>query len=225
MSVNYFDAIFNPSKAVNTATDQAVQGTQNALKYATNQYNTATGDINTNYAAAKVPQQTVFDTGTAGVNAYSKALGIGDSGGPGAAIDSFANSSVYQAQLNDALRAAERAASKGGYVSSGNLYDAEVAQRLGQTNQYYNQYLTALQPYFTEQQSGANQLSAINTGQGNALAGIDTSLGNLGYSAKKSIGETQAAGTLGAQNADINSFNSLANLGTKLLGYTSGKAA
>jgi hypothetical protein len=91
---------------------------------------------------------------TAGANLYDDALGINGAGGNQRAVDAFQVGPGYQFALNQGQQAAQRAASAGGMLASGNTLAALTRFGQGLANQEYDGWLDRLSPYADREAQG-----------------------------------------------------------------------
>jgi hypothetical protein len=84
------------------------------------------------------------DSGTAANSMYSNALGLNGAEGNAAATGAFQAGPGYDFAVDESMRAAERAASAGGTLSSGNLIAALQDRGNGLANQEYGGWLDRL---------------------------------------------------------------------------------
>ncbi|MDM9643881.1 hypothetical protein [Rhizobium sp. S163] len=84
------------------------------------------------------------DSGTAANTMYSNALGLNGADGNAAATGAFQAGPGYQFAVDESMRAAERAASAGGSLSSGNLLAALQDRGNSLANQEYGGWLDRL---------------------------------------------------------------------------------
>jgi hypothetical protein len=204
------------------AADVASGGYTAGYNQAVPQYQAGMGALTSNYGAALQSLQPATAGANAGANAYAGALGIG--GDPAQIQKHLEATPGYQFTLGQGLQAIDRGAASRGLTTSGNTLAAEQKYGAGLANQTYQNYVQNLQPYLAQQtQTGALNAN-VNTGLGNQLNAAYGNLGNLGYNTQAAIGNTQAAADIAGQNAQNSFIGGVLNLGSKLLGSTSGSS-
>jgi hypothetical protein len=192
-----------------------IQGLQSGQKAETPYYNQATGTTAQYGAAALAPYTNLFGTGTTGLGAYGNAVGLG---GPGATVDWLQNQPGYQFALGQGLQAIDRGAASRGMLTSGNTLDAEQKYGTGLANQYYQNYVSNLAPYFDLATTGAGGIANTNLATGGNLAGLQANQGTLIYNTNAGIGNAQAAADIASQNAQNSFINNLIQTGGKIAG-------
>jgi hypothetical protein len=216
--MGFFDDIFN-NGAAKDAANAKIAGLNNAYDQASGFFGQGRNALTTNYADAVAPFTSVFNSATAGANAYGDATGANGAAGQSRAASNFQTDPGYQFQMDQGLQAIDRGAAARGLSTSGNLLTAEQNYGTGLANQSYGQYVSRLQPYLGQQTSAAGGIAAVDTGLGNALNANYGNQGNLAYNTQTGIGNANAAEDTarGAQNNSL--FSGAINLGTKLLGF------
>jgi hypothetical protein len=216
--MGFFQDIFG-NQAAKDAAAAKTAGLTAGYNQATGLYDQGRNALTTNYANAVAPFTDVFNSSTAGANAYGDATGANGTAGQARAKSNFQTDPGYQFQLDQGLQAIDRGAAARGMNTSGNLLTAEQQYGTGLANQSYGQYVSRLQPYLGQQTSAAGGIAAVDTGLGNTLNTSYGNQGNLAYNTQTGIGNAQAAEDTarGAQNNSL--FSGAINLGTKLLGY------
>lgn len=219
--MGFFQDLFGDTaaKAATDAAQQKVAGLQAAQNYAEPLYNTAQGNITQGYGQAQNAWQPIYNVGQAGANYYADITGANGPEGQARAQATFQTDPGYQFAVSQALQATQRQQGAGGFQNSGNVNAALEDRASGLAQQQYGQYVQRLAPFLNYSLAGGAGLSNAYTGQGTALAGLNTQLANLGYGTQAGIGSAEAAGTLGAAQARTQAAGNIANLGTKLLGY------
>lgn len=156
-----------------------LMGQQNALGALGPAYDKATKRYDTNY----------YDPYTSATNAapgaMSDALGLGGAAGNQRATEAFQAGPGYQFALDQGLQALNRNAASRGMLSSGNNSQDIVRFSQGLANQEYGNYLNRLGDFSrlglgaAQGQTGRqSDLASLDTGYGNAQAGIYTNTAN-----------------------------------------------
>jgi len=155
---------------------------------------------------------------------YANALGLNGASGNDAATKAFQSSPGYNFQLQQGTQALDRSAAGAGLYGSGNAAMALDKYGQGLANQDYGNWLTNL--------SGLNSqgltAAAGQTGRQGSLANLDTGLGNAQAGVITNAANSAAQGLTAGANADMtannqgqaNIFSALAggaNLGASLL--------
>lgn len=196
----------------------ANQGLLEAQRAIQHNYGAGRTALQNTYGAALGPMRDVYRQGVRGADLYYDALGLGGAEGQQRAYQKFMNTPGYMAGLNTGMDAIDRRAASRGMLGSGNtmLDTQRFAQDYGA--QKFGDYLSQLSPALNQQMQGAqgignikmglgNNLNQSYMGQGNAIAGIRTGIGQ------------NNAGAIMANNNGMNGLLGLGlNLGTKLLG-------
>lgn len=209
-------------KATSKAAGQNVTylaGLMNRGNQYINQGEAKSADYLTQAAGQFQPWQ---NTGTQANTMVANALGLNGAEGNAAATSAFQTSPGYDFNLNQQLQAAERGASAGGMLASGNLLTALQDRASGVANQEYGSWLDRLIG-----QSGQGLDAARNTASGltnlgglyqdttGQRLGLDASIvqGLMGLTNQNAAGkEAQAAGLAGLGS-------SLGGLAGKFLGF------
>ncbi len=215
----------------NTAGSQA--GYQNALLQALGAQQ-AEGALRPAYETAKKEFATNYydpytAAGTGALGMYQNALGLNGPQGNETAQNAFKVGPGYQWQFDQGMQALDRSAAGKGLFGSGNNAIALTKYGQGLANQEYNNWLANLANLGNSgltaaagQTNRQGALAGIDTGLGNALAGIYS---NLGQNTGKSMQEGQMADAASNAAGAGNLFSALlggANLGIKA--YTGGAA-
>jgi len=154
-------------------------------------------------------------TGTAANTMVANALGLNGDDGRTAAVDAFQAGPGFQFALDQSLQAAERAASAGGRLASGNTMIALQDRANNLANQEFN---TWLQNLTGQSSQGLQAASGQATGYTNQAGQVNTTLGNrLGLDASVISGINQNRNNAAAaQEAGIGNALGLAG---KFLGF------
>lgn len=131
-------------------------------------------------------------TGNAANNLYGDAIGLNGAEGNARATGAFQTGPGYQFALDQGLQAAERGASKGGYLGSGNLLTALTEFGQGTANQEFGSWLDRL--------NGAS-------GQGLSAAGGQAQ----GYGAKADLYQGTADNRLGLESGVVQGLEGVNN--------------
>jgi hypothetical protein len=162
----------------------------------------------------------VASTG-AGATAYGNASGANGAAGLQTAMNDFHNSGQYGNfgfALTNGLQALDRTHAAAGNLSSGNADADTLNYATGLANNTYNSYVSGLQPYLGANANAVSGAAGVATGQGNALAGLDTTQAGLGYQTQAGIGNATAAGDMADQQASGNLWGALLNGGKAIAG-------
>jgi hypothetical protein len=190
---------------------------QNAINTLTPQYAKAEQRFDKNY------YDPYTSAGAGALDMYQNALGLKGPEGNRTAQNAFQVGPGYQFAMDQGIQALDRSAAGRGLYGSGN--NAMALTQFGQSlaNQEYGNWLNALSGLGNTGLTAAagqtqrqGQLAGIDTGLGNAIAGVTT---DLGKSAGKSMYEGQMADAAANATAGGNLFSALlggANLGGKL---------
>lgn len=189
---------------------------QNAINTLTPQYAKAEERYKTNY------YDPYTSAGTGALDMYQNALGLKGPEGNKTATGAFQAGPGYQFAMDQGIQALDRSAAGRGLYGSGNNAMALTQFGQGLANQEYGNWLNALAGLGNTGLTAAagqtqrqGQLAGIDTGLGNAIAGVTT---DLGKSAGKSIYDGQMADAASNAAAGGNLFSALlggANLGLK----------
>ncbi|BCJ90363.1 hypothetical protein IZ6_10980 [Terrihabitans soli] len=160
------------------------------------------------------------NTGTQAGNMYANATGLNGAAGSDAARAAFRAGPGYDFQVDEAMRGAERAASAGGMLASGNLMAEMLARGQNLANQEYGGWLDRL----SNQAGQGLQAAQGKSGMLNNLANIyqQTTGQRLGLDTSIVAGRMGAANQY-AEGKETNK-GAWANLGSAL-GNMTGKAA
>lgn len=210
------------SSGYQDAADAKISGLNAGYSQASDLFGQGRDALNTNYSAALQPYTQIFNSSTAGANAYGDATGANGAAGNARATSNFQANPGYQFQMDQGLQAIDRGAASKGLLRSGNLLTAEQQYGTGLANQSYQQYVSNLQPYLGQQTSAAGGIAGVNTGLGNSLNTSYGNQGNLAYNTQAGIGNAQAAADQASQNSNNSAISGIANLGAKVLGYAVG---
>jgi hypothetical protein len=177
------------------------------------------------YGRALAPYQQLYDSGKAGVDAYSDALGLNGPEGNARAASRFQAGPGYQFMVDQAIANADRGAAARGTLSSGGTRAAEIGLASNLANQEWGNYLNRFSPLTSLAGSSASGIANVNTNAAgtNYQAGKD--LADYGWKQQTGIADAQAAADLAGYNASQNAWGAIsqgANLGAKLLGFNSG---
>jgi hypothetical protein len=155
------------------------QQAQNAKNSLNTQYGNAKQEYNTNY------YDPYTKSGDAANTLYSNALGLNGASGNAAATQAYQTSPGYNFQLQQGTQALDRSAAGAGLFGSGNAATALTQYGQGLANQDYGNWLARLQGLGAQGLTAASgqtgrqgSLANIDTGLGNALAGIDINSAN-----------------------------------------------
>lgn len=201
------------------AAQAKIQGLNAGYNQASGLYDQGRGALNTNYAAALAPFQTVMNGANAGANAYGDATGANGPAGFDRATANFRADPGYQYSVDQGLKAVDRGAAARGMLRSGNVLTAEQTLGSNLADQQYGNYVSRLQPYLGQQLGAAGGTATVNMGLGNNLNTSFGNQGNLAYNTQAGIGNAQAAADIANQNATNGFLGGVLNLGTKLLGF------
>jgi hypothetical protein len=91
---------------------------------------------------------------TGGADMYANALGLNGAAGNTIATNAFQAGPGYQYALDQAQTAAERGASAGGYLASGNLLGQLQTNAVGMANQEYGNWVGNLGGFVGEERAG-----------------------------------------------------------------------
>lgn len=257
--------IFSNSDANNAAQAQ-IQGYQTGLNNLTNtiqgqaipalqqnfgaanqalgqNYGAANQALQQNYTAGLAPSQQNFGTAAAGTNQLASLLGFGPQGSAGIQ-QTLAGLPGFQFAMDQGSQNVLRNASAtGGGVNSGGTLNALQQQGQGTAEQFYNNYVTQLQPFLGYSTANAQNIGSLygalgqgqsgNYGQlGQGLSGNLTGLGQQEAGLYGGLGQAQYGSAVGQGNAQAqadyaqlaqsgqlwNMLGSLAGGGLKLAG-------
>lgn len=167
------------------------------------------------YFKKALPQyRNMYDTGSEGVDYYGQLVGLG--GDMEGAKEALAGVPGYQFAQEQGLDALNRRANSRGMLASGNNTQDILKFSQGLADQNYFNYLNALNPYFGQQQAGANGLANtygnlagnqadianVYTNTAANLANNAKSLGSVGYGARTGIGQANSQLSADQYNAD-----------------------
>ncbi len=203
--------VFSSQPGQNAANAQ-IAGINAGTAAATPFFDQARGNITQNYGAALQPFQQISQQAQPGVTQYGNALGLGGEAGNAAALAGFKNNPGYQFTLDQATQNILRNQSAMGALNSGNTNVDLANYTTGLANQTWQQYLQNLQPYFNQQNVGAQGQAGVLQNQGSALAGISGNQANMQYGAQTGIGNANANAALAPYNASANLWNFGGNL-------------
>jgi hypothetical protein len=104
-------------------------------------------------------------------------------------------------------------AAASGNNASGNQLLALNKVNQGLADSTSNNYISQLQPFLGAANSAAGGIAGVNMGQGNAVAGQQDMLAQLGYQTQTGIGNANANADLAGLQASGNFWNMLGGLG------------
>jgi hypothetical protein len=219
--MGFFQDVFGNAGAEDAA-NAKIAGLNAGYNQASDLFGQGRNALSTNYASALQPYTDVYNSSTAGANAYGDATGANGTAGQARAKANFQTDPGYQFQFDQGLQAIDRGAASRGMNTSGNLLTAEQNYGTGLANQSYGQYVSRLQPYLGQQTSAAGGIAAVDTGLGNSLNTSYGNQGNLAYNTQTGIGNANAAQDLSRAATNTSIFNGAIDLGSKLLGFAVG---
>lgn len=147
--------------------------------------------------------------GAAANTLYSDALGINGQGGVQRAQAAFQTSPGYQFGVDEATKAAERAASAGGMLSSGNTIDAVTRLASGLANTEQGNWLNRLAGVGGQEATGVQGIAGGLNNQGELAYGYGTDkTGLLSQVAQGEIASNNQAGSAGAATNERNWYSS-----------------
>ena len=200
-------------KPAQEAADAQKAGLNAGYNQASGNINNAISGLNTNYAAALQPFMTNFGQAQGGVTQLQNLLGINGAAGSQTAMQSLENTPGYQFQMQQGNAAINAADAANGTLHSGNqmLDLSKFNQGLAGTT--YQSAVSNLMPFLGASNSAAGGIANVNTGLGNAQAGQQDMLAQLGYSTQTGIGNANANADLAKYNASGNIWNMLGSIG------------
>lgn len=187
--------IFSTADQQQAAQDQ-ISGLNKGYTQASGNINQGIGAINSSYTAALQPYLQNYGQAQSGVNQLGNALGLNGAAGNQSALQTLQNTPGYQFQLQQGNNAINAQAAATGQNASGNQALALSNYNQGLAGTTYNNYVSQLQPYLGASNSAAGGIAGVNTGQGNAIAGQQDMLAQLGFQTQTGIGNANA-------NADL----------------------
>lgn len=207
--------LFSNSDA-ETAAAQRNAGLQSGLDELGSYYNTARGDLTSNYNNAANAYTNLLNSSNAGANAYGDASGANGQAGLARAMANFQNSGQYGNygfSLNQGLQALNRTHAAAGNLSSGNADTDALNYATGLANQTYSSYLSGLSPYLGQQTAATQGLANTYTGLGTGLGNIDVNEGNAANAAQTAMGASNAAATMNNYNVGSNILGAITGIG------------
>lgn len=204
--------IFSDQPAKDAAAAQTA-GLNSGYNLASGNINNAIGSLNTNYSAALKPYLSNYATSNTGVTQLGNVLGLNGQPGSDAALKTLQATPGYKFQqqtLDDTVNAQAAAT---GMNASGNQLLALNKVNTGLADSTYNNYVNSLMPFLGASNAAAGGIAGVNMGQGNAVAGQQDMLGQLGYSTQTGIGNANANADLASYNASGNIWNAIGGLG------------
>jgi hypothetical protein len=149
----------------------------------------------------------------AGVTQLGNALGLNGAQGNAAALQQLRSTPGYgfqQQSMDDTVNAQAAAT---GTNASGNQLLALNKVNQGLADSTSNNYISQLQPFLGASNAAAGGIAGVNMGQGNAIAGQQDMLAQLGYQTQTGIGNANANADLAGLQASGNFWNMLGGLG------------
>jgi hypothetical protein len=204
--------IFSDQPAKDAAAAQTA-GLNAGYTQASGNINQGIGAINSSYTAALQPYLQNYGQAQGGVTQLGNALGLNGAQGNAAALQQLRSTPGYgfqQQSLDDTVNA-QAAAS--GNNASGNQLLALNKVNQGLADSTSNNYISQLQPFLGASNAAAGGIAGVNMGQGNAIAGQQDMLAQLGYQTQTGIGNANANADLAAYNASGNFWNMLGGIG------------
>lgn len=213
-----FDVFTN--KNAQDAADIQAAGARQAYGDLSTQFGQGRDALTTNYTRALQPFLQLGQTGTAGVNSLTDALGI--TGDPSQVQARFAATPGYQFQLQQGNENVLRNAAATGQLASGKT-NLDL-QRYGQglADQTYQQYVANLMPFLNVAGGAASGGAGVLTGLGQGLNQSFTGQGTAAYGADTSAANAQANADLAKNSASANMWGLLGNLGGSALNFAGG---
>jgi hypothetical protein len=204
--------IFSTADQEKAAQDQ-ISGLNKGYSLASGNINQGIGAINSSYTAALQPYLQNYGQAQAGVTQLGNALGLNGAQGNAAALQQLRSTPGYgfQQQSMDDTVNAQAAAS--GNNASGNQLLALNKVNQGLADSTSNNYISQLQPFLGASNAAAGGIAGVNMGQGNAIAGQQDMLAQLGYQTQTGIGNANANADLAGLQASGNFWNMLGGLG------------
>src|SRR5258705_1124732 len=183
--MDLFDIFSNTDQR--QAADDQIAGINKGYGQLSDLFGQGRGAINTNYAEALSPYTKNYGDASGGVDQLKSLLGMGPNGGAGIQ-DILKNLPGYQFALDQGDQNILRNQAATGQLNSGktNLDLQKFGQ--GNANQFYNNYVSQLQPFLGAANNAAGGIAGVKTGQGNQLNASLMNQGNAAYGAQTSIG-------------------------------------
>ena len=188
-------------------------------------------ELGMGYDRAAAAYKPTIDLFGHGANLYADSLGLNGPEGIERARSAFAASPGYAFARDEALQAAERGASAGGQLASGNLLTALQDRASGLAAQDYNTWLTSLGSYNPLYANATSRFGDIGMEYGKGRAGVITDSANQRAGLTSKIADIGMAGLQAGQKASENRYNfgmqlgkTIADIGMKAFG-TSGPFA
>jgi hypothetical protein len=209
--------IFNSSDQRQAAQDQ-IAGINAGLTGLQGDYGQGRQALQTNYMAGIQPFMQNFNTGSGGIQTYGDAVGANGPQGNARATQAFYNNPGFgfqQRQGNNAILAQN--AATGGTGSGKEATDLSTFNQ-GLAGTSWNNYVQSLSPYFNLAQTGAAGAGGLYGQLGTNLANLYQGEGNAVYGANTSIGNANA-------NADLAGLNASGNMWNLISGVAGGAAS
>lgn len=214
-------------KAISKAAGQNVGYLAGLIRRGSNYINTGeqkSGDYLTQAAGQFQPWQ---QTGTQANTMVGNALGLNGADGNAAATSAFQTSPGYDFNLNQQLQAAERGASAGGMLASGNLLTALQDRASGVANQEYGGWLDRLIGQSSQglqaaggTASGLTNLAGLYQDTNNQRLGLDASVtqGLMGATNQNAAGQEAQSAGLANLGSGLGSLFANSKFGKSLFG-------
>jgi hypothetical protein len=224
-------ASYFSGRAGRLAAIYGAQQLENAQSDLNNAETRSLAELGMGYDRAAAAYKPTIDLFGRGANLYADSLGLNGAEGIERARVAFAASPGYAFARDQALQAAERGASAGGQLASGNLL-AALQDRAGSlAAQDYNNWLTALGGYNPLYTNATSRFGDVGMDYGKGRAGIVTDNANQRAGLTSRIADIGMAGLQAGQKASENRYNfgmqlgkTIADVGMKAFG-TSGPFA
>jgi hypothetical protein len=159
------------------------------------------------------------DVGQQSLTQLSNLYGLNGQEAAQTAMQGFETSPGYQFRLDQGVQALDRSAAASGSLYSGRQGKALTEYGQGVGSQEYGNYISGLSGLMSQGYQGAQGLSGVVLGQGDAIMGNAANRANIrsgGMSAalgqNTQIGQAEAGGVLGAANARAAGANNVMGL-------------
>lgn len=213
--MSLFSGLFSGNDAANAATDaariQQLAGLK-AQRGIDQGFDEAGNQLTTGFEQA---QQGLNPFGVVGQNALQNVNLLTDRQ---AQADFLANDPITQQNRENTLRSVAASSAAGGGIGSGNFVQANADANFGVSQQALANQQANIANGLNFGLGLAGQQANLSTGLGQGLAGLTQTKTLQNADLTTGIGASQAAGTIGAQNARTEAKSGALNAGLGLLG-------